>query len=268
MKDMTAQEKKLWLATVKNLGISLFMYSFLLGILWLDETFVESLKGQLLHFDDAAWIVGIPASVIGVAYILTIRNPINYTGFYAGICMSALLGIQFLLQGLGDSPVRYYDSVALYFLVFIPFQVKSIINWKQTPQKEGKTERFEPSFLSVKSMLLSLLVFAAIVGLDYLVGTYLLPKSEEALGDRFWVKFISGVMIASSVLANFWLIYRKNDSWIYWVIYSVAGILLFSILGNIFSIVLFLFFLFINGMAGVSWIKSTPKANYGWLICK
>ncbi|MBR1928994.1 MAG: nicotinamide mononucleotide transporter [Paludibacteraceae bacterium] len=265
---MTAQEKKLWLATVKNLGISLFMYSFLLGILWLDETFVESLKGMLLHFDDPAWIVGIPASIIGVAYILTIRNPINYTGFYMGIIMSALLGVQFLLQGLGDSPVRYYDSVALYFCVFIPFQLKSIINWKK-PQKENENNgRFEPSFLSVKSMLLSLLVFILIVGIDYLIGTYLLPKTTEALNERFWVKFISGMMIASSVLANFWLIYRKNDSWIYWVIYSVSGILLFSILGNIFSIVLFLFFLFINGMAGISWIKSTPKKNYGWLIGK
>ena len=265
---MNAQQKKLWLATIKNFGISIFLYACLLGILWLDETFVEALKGQLLHFDNAAWIVGIPASVIGVAYILTIRNPVNYTGFYAGICMSALLGVQFLLQGMGDSPVRYYDSVALYFCVFIPFQLKSIINWKQSSSGDNENKRFEPSFLSLKGMLLSLLVFALIVGIDYLIGTYLLPKTTEALEERFWVKFISGLMIASSVLANFWLIYRKNDSWIYWIIYSISGILLFTILGNIFSIVLFLFFLFINGMAGISWVKSTPKTNYGWLTGK
>ncbi len=262
---MTPQEKKLWSATIKNLGISIFLYAALLGILWLDEIFVPQLKGLLLHFDDPAWIVGIPASIIGVAYILTIRNPINYTGFYAGVVMSALLGIQFLLQGMGDSPVRYYDSVALYFCVFIPFQLKSIINWKKPQENASDNGRFEPSFLSVKGMILSLLVFALIVGADYLVGTYLLPKSQEALNERFWVKFISGLMIASSVLANFWLIYRKNDSWIYWIIYSVSGVLLFTILNNIFSIVLFMFFLFINAMAGISWIKSTPKENYGWL---
>lgn len=262
---MTAQQKKLWNATFKNFGISIFLYACLLGILWLDETFVDQLKGMLLHFDSPAWVVGIPASIIGVAYILTIRNPINYTGFYAGIIMSALLGVQFLLQGMGDSSVRYYDSVALYFCVFIPFQLKSIINWKEPQAEPSENGKFKPSFLSMKGMLLSLLVFVLIIGVDYLVGTYLLPKNAETLNERFWVKFISGVMIASSVLANFWLIYRKNDSWIYWIVYSFSGILLFTILNNIFSIVLFMFFLFINAMAGISWIKSTPKEHYGWL---
>ncbi len=265
---MTTQQKNLWKATFMNIGISILLYACLLGILWLGETYVDSLKGMLLHFDSPAWVVGIPASIIGVAYILTIRNPINYTGFYAGIVMSALLGIQFLLQGMGDSPVRYYDSVVLYFCVFIPFQLKSILSWKKPQENHSENDRFEPSFLSLKGMLLSLLAFILIIGIDYLVGTYLLPKTPEALNERFWVKFISGMMIASSVLANFWLIYRKNDSWIYWIIYSVSGILLFTILNNIFSIVLFMFFLFINAMAGISWIKSTPKNNYGWLIGK
>ncbi|MBR4431794.1 MAG: hypothetical protein IKS76_01175, partial [Paludibacteraceae bacterium] len=61
------------------------------------------------------------------------------------------------------------------------------------------------------------------------------------------------------------LIYRKTDSWIYWLIYSLAGIALFIIINNIFSIVLFIFFLVINGMAGLAWIKSTKPENMGWL---
>jgi nicotinamide riboside transporter PnuC len=60
------------------------------------------------------------------------------------------------------------------------------------------------------------------------------------------------------------LIYRKNDSWLYWFIYSVAGIVLFIVLGNIFSLVLFCFFLVINSMAGVAWIKGTKPEHYFW----
>ena len=71
-------------------------------------------------------------------------------------------------------------------------------------------------------------------------------------------------MISSSFLANYWLIYRKNDSWLYWFIYSVAGIVLFIFLGNIFSLVLFCFFLIINSMAGLAWIKNTKKENLYW----
>ena len=260
--------KQLWRATGLNICLSVLIYAGLLCLLWLAEYVFPSLKGELLHFDDLAWVVGIPASVIGVAYILSIKNPQNYTGFYAGVCMSALLGVQFYLQGRGASPVYYYDSVALYFCVFIPFQIKSIINWTKPAEVGEKDEPFTPEFLSMKGMLLSLLVFVVIVVADYLAGTYLLSKEPEALSDRVWVKFFSGLMIASSVRANFWLIYRKNDSWIYWLIYSLAGIGLFVILNNIFSIVLFCFFLVINSMAGIAWIRSTPREKYGWLRCK
>jgi len=66
---------------------------------------------------------------------------------------------------------------------------------------------------------------------------------------------LRGALLASVILANFWLIYKKIDSWIYWTIYSIVGIVIFTINGNIFNVVLFFFFLIINGMAGISWIK-------------
>ena len=34
---------------------------------------------------------------------------------------------------------------------------------------------------------------------------------------------------------------------------------------NSFSLVLFTFFLVINGVATMAWIKATPKEKYGWL---
>ena len=67
---------------------------------------------------------------------------------------------------------------------------------------------------------------------------------------------MSGVMIGSSVLAYFWLIYKKLDAWLWWVEYSIAGLILYALIGNAFSFVLFTFFLVVNGGAGLAWIKA------------
>ena len=193
----------------------------------------------------------------GVAYILTIRDPHNYTGFFAGIVMSILLGVQFLLQG-------QFDSTFLYFFVFIPFQMMSIYKWSRKKDEGGAS--FEPKFLDTPRFWLSVGLFVVITLGDYVLATY--AFSRDALTDNIAIKLFNGVLISSSFLANYWLIYRKTDAWVYWILYSVAGIGLFIILGNVFSIVLFLFFLVINGSAGVAWVKMTKREYYGWLIGK
>lgn len=248
---MKTQTKQLIKTTFVNIGLATCIFAALLLALWIVELLFPSL--QLLKWHDAAWCVGIPASIIGVAYILTIKDPQNYVGFYPGILMSVLLGVQFFLQ-------KQYDSTLLYFCVFIPFQVMSIINWKK-PQDDNKP--FAPTFLSVKGLLLNQLALLFIVAADYLLATYVI--NHDGILDNFWIKLFNGLLIASSVLANFWLIYRKNDAWRYWVVYSISGIILFIILGNIFSIVLFIFFLVINAMAGIAWYRSTPADNKGWV---
>ena len=208
----------------------------------------------LLKWYSPAWVVGIPASVIGVAYILTVKDPQNFTGFYAGILMSVLLGIQFTLQGA-------YDSAFLFFLVFIPFQMMSIYKWSRNKDNGGAS--FEPKFLDTPRLIMSIAMLAIITIGDYVLSTFALLN--DGLFDNIVIKLLNGLLISSSFLANYWLIYRKTDSWIYWFIYSVAGIGLFIILGNIFSIVLFTFFLVINSMAGMAWIKATKPENMGWL---
>ena len=245
----------LWRALGRNTLISILLFGSLLGLLWLAELLFPSLT--LLKWHDTAWCVGIPASVIGVAYILTIRDPQNYTGFYAGIVMSILLGVQFLLQG-------QFDSTFLYFFVFIPFQMMSIYKWSRRKDDGGAS--VEPKFLDMPRFWLSIALFVIITLGDYVLATY--AFSKDGLADNMAIKLFNGVLISSSFLANYWLIYRKTDAWIYWVLYSVAGIGLFIIVGNVFSIVLFLFFLVINGAAGVAWIKMTKRENYGWLIGK
>ena len=196
------------------------------------------------------------ANVIGVAYILSIKNPANYTGFYLGVGSSALLGVQFYLNGL-------FDLTFLYFVVFIPFQIMAIMSWKKG-SKTQKEEVFAPEFLNMSTMLITLFAFLAIIVVDYLFATFVMYG--DGLCENVVAKIISGSMIAASVLANYWLIYKKNDSWLYWLVYSVAGMLLAVVVtSNIFGLVLFTFFLVINGVATMAWIKATPKEKYGWL---
>ena len=246
------QNTELWRALGRNCIISMVLFGALLGLLWLAEMIFPSVT--LLKWNDPAWVVGIPASVIGVAYILTVRDPHNYTGFYAGILMSILLGIQFILQG-------GYDSAFLFFLVFIPFQMMSIYKWSRNKEEGGAS--FEPKFLDTPRLVMSIAMLVIITAGDYVLSTFALM--HDGLTDNMTVKILNGLLISSSFLANYWLIYRKTDSWIYWFIYSVAGIGLFIILGNAFSIVLFTFFLVINSMAGLAWIKGTTKENLNWV---
>ena len=241
----------LWRALGRNFIISIILFGALLGLLWLAELVFPSVT--LLKWHDPAWVVGIPASVIGVAYILTIRDPQNYTGFYAGIIMSILLGVQFILQG-------GYDSAFLFFLVFIPFQMMSIYKWSRKKDDGGAS--FEPKFLDTPRLIMSIAMTLIITVGDWILASVAIY--HEPIMDNIAVKLLNGLLISSSFLANYWLIYRKTDSWIYWFIYSVAGIGLFIILGNVFSIVLFIFFLVINSMAGIAWIKATKPEHLYW----
>lgn len=240
----------LWKHTLKNTALSVGLFAVLFGLLWLAELLIPGLT--LLKWNDPEWCLGIPASIIGVGYVLSIRDPENYTGFYAGILMSLLLAIQFCLQS-------NYDLTVLYICIFVPFQLKSVIQWK----KSKGADEFSPSFLNMRGMLLSLLCFVVMIIADWLLVTYAI--NHDSLTDGIVLKLTGALMIASSVLSNFWLIYRKNDAWIYWVIYSIAGVAFYIEWGNAFSIVLFSFFLVINAMAGIAWIRNTPPANYGWL---
>ena len=253
---MNSTITKLWRETGANSLIAIVLFGALLGVLYVAELLIPELAGKLLFFNQPAFCVGIPASIIGVAYILSIKNPANYTGFYLGVGSSALLGVQFYLNGL-------FDLTFLYFVVFIPFQIMAIMSWKKG-SKTQKEEVFAPEFLKMSTMLITLLAFVAIIVVDYLFATFVMYG--DGLCENVVAKIISGSMIAASVLANYWLIYKKNDSWLYWLVYSVAGMLLAVVVtSNIFSLVLFTFFLVINGVATIAWIKATPKEKYGWL---
>lgn len=241
----------LWKALGRNFIISIILFGALLGLLYIAEMIFPS--ATLLKWNDPAWVVGIPASIIGVAYILTIRDPQNYTGFFAGIIMSILLGVQFILQG-------GYDSAFLFFLVFIPFQMMSIYKWSRNKEDGGAS--FEPKFLDTPRLIMSIAMLIFITAGDWVLASVAIY--HEGILENAGIKLLSGLLISSSFLANYWLIYRKTDSWIYWLIYSIAGIGLFVIIRNPFSIVLFTFFLVINATAGLAWLKATKPENLYW----
>ena len=142
----------------------------------------------------------------------------------------------------------------------------SIYKWSRNKDDGGAS--FEPKFLDTPRLLMSIAMLVIITLGDYVLSTFALM--QDGIFDNIVIKLLNGLLISSSFLANYWLIYRKTDSWIYWFIYSVAGIGLFILIGNVFSIVLFTFFLIINSMAGLAWIKATKPENLYWakIFCK
>lgn len=274
--------------TVVSCGLFLVLF----GVLYLIEWLVPAMRGELLQWDSAAFIVGIPASIVGVAYVLTIKNPENYTGFYGGILMALLLSCQFYLQG-------NYDLVCLQLLVFVPFMIKSIIEWKrkQTGLKTGlaKEEQthsiertkpqsevaegeqahsieradkqaepqnpttFVPQYLHGRALVWTVIVAMLIMVADYLLATQFIQ--HDGWNEHILLKLCSGAMIASSTLANYWLIYQKIDAWIWWVVYSASGMVLYILINNMFSLLLFSVFLVVNGSAMIAWMRMGKATN-------
>jgi nicotinamide riboside transporter PnuC len=244
---MTPLQHTLWKEFGKQMLISIGIFAALFIILYIVEWRLPILSGTLLQWHDPAFLVGIPASVIGVAYVLTIRNPKNYTGFVGGIIMSLLLAVQFYLLG-------NIDLVILQLCVFIPFLLSSLLRWRRISlQADKEDSSFIPQWLPIKQQIASLTLMAVILVADYALATEVIQHNTWC--DNITLKLMGGMMIASSTLANFILIYQKIDAWIWWVIYAISGMIFYALIGNSFSFVLFTVFLLVNGGTGIAWIK-------------
>ena len=253
---------ELWKELGRSMLLSALVYALLFAVLYGVESLFPSLHHRLLTWYtpdkslDWAFLVGIPASIIGTGYVLAIRNPQNYTGFYMGIVMSLLLAFQLYLQGS-------YDLVCLYLFVFVPFMIASVVKWRKAAlavTEKEKVEPFVPEFLKPTKQLLVRGVALLIIVADYIFVT--LCINHDAWTDLLLTKLAGAVLIASAVLANFLLIYKKNDAWICWGIYCLTGILLFTVLGNAFSVVMFVTMLIVNLSAQIAWLKQTPGLRF------
>ena len=250
---------------VKELGQktlwSVLIFAALFVVLYVVEYFCPSLAGRLLQWHNGdvvnwAFIIGIPGSIFGTAYVLTITNPKNYAGFYLGVVMSVLLAIKFYMIGA-------VDQMILYLFIFVPFQLKSLMGWRRnTLSPTAGVAELRPKYLDVKGFLLEILALITFVALDFVLLTY--TGDNHDLFADWHIKLLSGIVVAASFLANLLMIWQKNDAWMWGVIYSIAGIVLFSILLDPFLIVLNAAFLIINGGAHIAWIKMTQPGDFGW----
>lgn len=244
---MTILEKTMWKKLGEKVLVSIGIFASIFLILYIIEWTCPNIRGALLRWNEMAFIVGIPASIIGVAYVMTIQDPKNYTGFAGGIGMALLLAIQFYLQG-------NIDLVVLQLGLFVPFMAKSYIRWRQhTLALQTQATTFIPEWLPWRQQLLSISIMIALIAADYALLTLVIECN--AWHDNILLKLISGLMIASSILANFILIYQKIDAWIWWLLYSISGMLFYALIGNAFSFVLFTICLVVNANAGLSWLK-------------
>lgn len=201
--------------------------------------------------------IAIASGVIGSAYVLTIRNPNNYFGFVLGIVASALLGIQFYY--LANS----IDLFFLYFFIFIPSQAIAIYTWSKGNKQKESSVAFNPSFLSLRNFLIVSVCFVVLFVADiFIIGKVLKIQQSSS------IQIFSALVVASSILANILLIKKKTDSWYYWFIFSITGIVLNILYNDYVTVTLFIVYLLINSEAGWIWIKKTPKEKYGWLLGK
>ena len=162
--------------------------------------------------------------------------------------MAVLLAVQFFL-------LRSYDLVILQLAVFIPFMLMSFVRWRrQTLSLSASEQPFYPEWLPLGLLLISLLVLVVIIIADYALATLVIQHNSWS--DNIVLKLIGGLMIASSTLANFILIYQKIDAWLWWAVYALVGMTFYALIGNAFSFVLFAVFLLVNGGAGIAWVKA------------
>lgn len=238
----------------KNLLISLGIFAALTLVLLIAERWLGI---ELMAWNSAPFCVGFGASIIGVGYVLTVKNPNNYLGFYGGIAMSTLLGIQFIMT-------HQWDLVMLYFGVFIPFLVRSIMVWKtdkgaRNKDKGQKVGELKPEWLNRKQLIVSLLVAALIIGGDYVLNT--LGIYRDGWGENVLLKLLGAGLICTSTEANYWLIYKKTDAWIWWTLYGVVGVAFYALLPepNYYLVILNIVFIIVNASALRAWVAITPR---------
>ncbi len=243
----------------KNILVSLGIFAALTLVLLSVEQWLDI---HLMIWNSAPFCVGFAASIIGVGYILTVKNPNNYLGFYGGIVMSTLLGVQFILT-------HQWDLVILYFCVFIPFLIRSIVVWRKgrmnaqrAIEEKGlrieETGGLKPEWLNRKQLWISLLVAAVIIGGDYVLNT--LCIYHDGWSEHILLKLLGAGLICTSTEANYWLIYKKTDAWIWWTAYGIVGVAFYALLPepNYYLVILNIVFIVVNASALRAWAKITP----------
>ena len=160
--------------------------------------------------------------------------------------MAILLAWQFALM-------QQWSLTCLQLFIFIPFMIMSIVRWRKPVVSDDTTEdALETTLLETKYQLLNIFLLILLTALD---AGFITHFKEAIASPDLLSNIMSGIMIGSSILANFWMIYKKLDAWIWWIVYNLAGIVFYILVANIFSLILFLVFLVVNTRAAITWYK-------------
>lgn len=232
---------------IRTTLITTALFVILLLLFWGLETFCPQLQGELLLWEQVDYYFSLFGSLVGVIYVLLIRNPKNYLGYIFGILMSVFLSLQFWWQ-------EQYDLVILYLCVFVPIQVCTFISWRKNliASLEGRKAELHPTYLTTKQLVTTILAGTIIWFADYVVIGLL---HGNTLGEEVILRSLSGLMIASSCLANYLLLFQKTESWICWVLFSIIGIVFNYLIGSYFTSIFFIVSAIVNGKALIEWVK-------------
>lgn len=243
---MNNNTKKLIREAAINVAIAIGIFAVVIAFLF------------LINLEDSINPIAIVSGLLGVSYVLTVKNPANYIGFILGVLSSIVLGIQFYMGNMSDWMI-------LYFFVFIPCQIFTFYVWLKGGNENQKP--FLPSYLSIKNTIMVAAIVVALVVVDLFVANLLKGNGFNinylcnGSGKEITISLMGAIGVASSILANLLLIRKKTDAWIYWVIFSIATIILQLLLEDYVSVTLFVVYAIINANALIAWIKVTPKRH-------
>ena len=179
----------------------------------------------------------ITSAVLGISFVLIIRNPNNYLGFPIGILSSLLLSLHFFQINL--------QATAILYLLFIPLQFYTMINWLRGNKKKGNS--LHPSFLTRTNFLyisISIIPLSGLLMLAFRSNTIL-------------VSLIECVFVALNILSNILIIRKKTEAWFFWIISNFVGGILFTYKASYFTVLLHLVFIMLNLLALIRWTKET-----------
>lgn len=131
------------------------------------------------------------------------------------------------------------------------FVITNFIGWWMWATRDEKQEVRVVSNVSWVRVILVYLPFAAVTALAY--GVFLAKTTDAA------VPVIDSGMLTLSIIAQFLLMARKIETWIFWILVNIVGIYLFTTQGLYITAGVYVLFL-INAVYGiVNWRKEMRK---------
>jgi nicotinamide mononucleotide transporter len=148
-------------------------------------------------------------AVNALSILLAARNSIHT--WWTGILGCALFGSLFFLSRL------YADSLLQLFFI-----VTSAVGWWQWLAGGDNREALPVTRVAWSSIMLSILAASVVAG-GY---GYLLWRFTDAFAP-----FLDSLILALSVAAQILLMYRKYESWWFWLAVNTLSVVLFGVRG-------------------------------------